>query len=398
MKIRLAALFAVLALSLPVAGCWDRHELQERSFVMAAAIDVAGAAKEKESGAANVEDFPLLEGRRKYRLSLQILELAPPPKGQTREAKSAKTFVIATDGDSLFQMIEDLQGQADRQLYFEHIQSIIISEAAIREGLEPIIDWFHRDAELRWRTKVFITPGRAADILNYKPPSGEAGGMYLAKSAEMYFKDPFIAGSHTDLGYVTERFDQHASLVIPRLDYKPPVLKMGGMAVFKNGRFAGYLDGYATQGGKFLMGIEKSALIVAPCPNHPAYPVTFELFRHDTRLTPHIDGDSIYFTCDIYMMGNLGENQCDGMGDDTSDPAYIRKLEAAFAQEVKKNILYARQAYWQLGLSPPGFQSRLKAHAPATWEKVKDRWDNIFPTIPLILSVNVTIRNLGTHK
>jgi len=45
------------------------------------------------------------------------------------------------------------------------------------------------------------------------------------------------------------------------------------------------------------------------------------------------------------------------------------------------------------------FGAKLKAHEPVVWEKVKDRWnDEVFPTVSLLVSVNVVIENIGEHK
>jgi len=128
--------------------------------------------------------------------------------------------------------------------------------------------------------------------------------------------------------------------------------------------------------------------------------VVFELFRHDTILTPHVEDGTIYFTVDITMYGNVGELQGDLELDNTMDPQYIHKLEDVFAEEIKRNVLYAEKIFKKEMRvdSVSKFAYKLKAHEPDTWEKVKDQWDELYPEIPLVISVNIFIKNIGAHR
>ena len=185
---------------------------------------------------------------------------------------------------------------------------------------------------------------------------------------------------------------------MPRIELVDNVVKLGGMVLFKEEKFVGYVDEYATKGGKFIGGIEKSAIITVECPGHPGKILAFELFRHDTRLTPHVDGENIYYNLDIAMRGNLGEAQC-ALLHDSMDPETIHTIEKLVAEEVKSNVFYSFHTYQDLQVDNEGFGAKLYAHEPLMWEKVKDRWDDeVFPTVSLLVSVNVVIENIGVHK
>lgn len=393
----------LLFLCLLLAGCWDRRELQERNFVLAVAIDMADAGvkpgldPEQNLKVNKTETFVQPHGIKRYRLSLQLLKFIPGGEGKD----NSKTYVISNTGESFFEMVRDMLGQSSKSLWFEHLQVIIISEAVLKQtGLNEILDFFKRDSEMRSRIKIYITPGTARDLLEYNPPTKEAGGMYLADLIRLHSRNNHIAGSRTDLGYTVQYFDTGSNILLPRIQIADKVVKLGGSAVFKKDRFIGYADEYAVAGLKFMYGTEESAVIVAEAPNKPGQQMVFELFRDDTRLTPHVDNGTIYFTLDINMYGNLGEVQSDIGGENTLDPQYLHTLEAAFAEEIKRNVLYADTVFKkQMRVDCISrFAGKLKAHEPDTWEKVKDQWDDIYPTIPLIVSVNVSIQKVGSHK
>ncbi|SFM18084.1 Ger(x)C family spore germination protein [Pelosinus propionicus] len=402
-KRKLIGCVALLLLCFLVAGCWDRRELQDRNFVLAVAIDMAddglklGIDPKEALKVREEETFVQPDGRKRYRLSLQLLKFSSGEAGKDE----AKTYAISNTGESFFEMVRDMLGQSSKSLWFEHLQVIIISEAVLRQtGLAEIVDFFKRDSEMRSRIKVYVTPGTARSLIEYQPPSKEAGGMFLADLIRLHSRNNHIAGARTDLGYTVQYLDLRSNVLLPRIEIADKVVKLGGSAVFKKDKFIGYVDGYAIAGLKFMYGTEESAIVATECPDHPGHQMAFELFRDDTKLIPHVEGDTIYFTVDINMYGNLGEIQGDISQDDTLDPQYIHRLEIAFAEEIKQNVLYADRVFrkeMQVD-TISRFAGKLKAYEPETWAKVQDQWDEIYPMIPIIISVNVTIQKVGSHK
>lgn len=402
-KERVTSCILLLCLCLLITGCWDRRELQERNFVLAVAIDTADAGlkpdldPEQANKVKQIETFVQPNGAKRYRLSLQLYKFAPGGD----EKEESRTYVISNTGESFFEMIRDMLGQSSKTLWFEHVQVIIISEAVVKQaGLAEILDFFKRDSEMRSRIKIYITPGTARSLLEYNPPSKTAGGIFLADLIRMHARNNHIAGARTDLGYTIRYFDANNNILLPRIEIADKVVKLGGSAVFKKDQFIGYADEYTTAGLVLTYGTEESAIIATECPDHPGQQISFEMFRDDTKLLPHVKDGKIYFTLDINMYGNLGEIQSQNGEDNTLDPQYIRKLEAAFAQEVKHNVLYADHFFKQEMrvdcLSK--FAGKMKAYEPVVWEQVKDQWDELYPTIPLIVSVNITIEKIGSHK
>jgi len=399
-KRKVVTFILLMCLSILTAGCWDRRELHERNFVLAVAIDTAdvgkpGSKPEQESEVKTAETFVQPHGAKRYRLSLQILKLGGDEKAKSR------TYVISNTGESMFEMVRDMLGQSGKSLWFEHIQVIIISEAVLKQaGLGEILDFFKRDSEMRSRIKVYVTSGEARGLIEYTPPTKDASGLYMSEIIRLHTRNIHVAGAQTDLGFISRFLDNNIDIILPRIELAGKVIKMGGSAVFKKDKFVGYADEYAVAGRKIIAGTEKSAVVTIPCPNHPDHQVTFELFRHDTRLRPHLDGDKLYFTLDIIMYGNIGELQGDIEDDNTMDPQYIQQLEKAFADKISHMVKYSENVFQkQLRAdSASVFGNKLRVHEPEQWEKIRDQWDEIYPEIPLMISVNVDIRGVGSHK
>jgi Ger(x)C family germination protein len=368
---------------------------------MAVGIDLANEGKKpgEKAEVRRVETFVQEQGGKDYRLSLQLLRLTATTGTQGETASEpSKTFVISDTGSSLFEMERDMFGQSSKSLYFEHLNAIVISENAVKKnGLQPLLDFFLRDSEMRWRIKVFITPGEARPILEFVPPTGEPGGKYLTEIISNHRKGSHLAGARTDLGYISQALDNGLDVMIPRIEMADKVIKVGGLAAFKHDQFIGYVDEYVVRGIKMIVGTEKAFLITVECPQHPGNTLSFEIFHHDTVLTPHVEGNNVYFTLDIFMQGNLGEVTCAGKHD-TRDFAYLRTAERLFADEVKRNAEFTLSELQRLQVDSLQLGAMVKGDYPDFWAQYGERWDDIYPTIPMIISVNVVIRDIGEHR
>lgn len=394
---KLIAAMMIAIIGLFSAGCWDLRELQNRNFVMAIGVDLAEKAGTDDGDKSRVESFTQATGDRRYRLSMQIYK--PAERRGKQRGGAGDTFVISNTGQSIFEMVRDISGQSSKSIYFEHIQAIVLSEAVVRQyGLMSVLDFFLRDPEMRTRIRVFITSGKAKDILEFKTPTGEPGGVFLNSMANNYPINIHLAGRLADLGEISETLDNKGDPVMARVELVDNVLKIGGMALFKYDQFVTTVDEYITKGNRFIVATEKKAQVTIPCPEHPEELVVFTLDLQSTKLVPRLDGDSLYFTLDIAMQGEVSEiGACKGTHD-LMNTDYIERLEKLFADEVKANIYDSFKLCQHYGVDIYKLGLHVKAYQPKTWVKIKDRWDDIYPTVPLIVSSKVTIQSIGEHK
>jgi spore germination protein KC len=391
-------LAALLAVNCLTAGCWDRVEIQDRAFVLAVAVDVAEAGVAEKPGAALVESFSHGPPDDRYRVTFQIIRFGGVKPGQEKAEGGGVTYLVTGRGPGVFEAVRDATGESSKALWFENMQAIVLSEAVVkRYGLTPVTDFLRRDAEMRWRAQVFVTAGEAAKVLEVQPPTGEAGGIFLANVARRHKKNPHLPTAATDLSFLNQALANKADTIMPVIEPVGKVMKVKGGAMFKGETFVGYMDEYGVKGLRMERGTEKSALITFECPVHPGNSVTFELFRHQTLLKPHVEGDRVYFTLDIAMRGNIGEVQCSPRHDTTS-VAFQTEAQKLFAEEIKRNIEHSIAVGQKAGWDMFYFKKNLQAYEPKAWERIKDRWDEIYPTMPVYVTVRVAIINVGEHK
>lgn len=386
---RLMGITVLLALAFFTAGCWDRRELQERAMILAVAFDLA---QEENSQKNSLENFVQPTAPVRYRISLQILRFKGGGEGEKR------TYVISEQGGSVFESVRDVLAQSSKTLLWDYLHTIVVSEALIkRTGLEPVVDWFRREPSSRWRIRLYITPGEAKKLLDYTPPSGEPGGIYLNSIARNHLKNTHIPSIKSDLGYLIQALDNQENFIVPVITQSDKTVRLGGSAVFKQNRFAGYIDEYATKGARLIWGTEKSALIRVQCSDDPKEFLLYEVFLHDTILKPKIINGQISYELDITMAGNIGEISCRGK-QDTLEPGYQRHAENLIAAEVRRNVEYTLKMMQVMNVDILSFAALLKAYEPETWLAVKEHWDEVFPKLPMKVTVQVRIRNVGEHE
>lgn len=392
--------FCLMLITAATGGCWDMRELQDRSFVSALAVDLAeeGLKQGQTSVGSQVESFVQGQGKKKYRLSLQVVKLTPT-KGNEGPAASSNTYVVSTTGESMLEMIRDMLGQSSKGLYFEHLDAIVISESAVRlHGLVPILDIFIRDPEMRRRIKVLITPGEARKLIEFKPPTGETGGRFLTGIVGNQKKNMHVGGARTDIGFISQALDNGNDAMAPRVELTEGILKVGGLAVFRKDQFVGFIDEYTVQGLKFIGGTPKSAAIAITCPEHPWSTLVFEMYIHETLLRPHAGSDGgIFFTLDISMWGSVGEVMCSNRHN-LNKPEFLRQMEQLVASEVKKNCLHTLHVLQQKKVDSARLGGKIRAYLPKEWKNIKEEWREIYPSVPMQVSVNVVIRSLGEHR
>lgn len=388
---------ALITTCMFTSGCWDRTEIQDRGMVKALAVDVV--EDDNDSPATQqIENFAQPHGTKQFLLSVELVRLGGGHQ-QGKGAAESNTFTVKSRGRSLSEMKRDMLGQISKILDFGHMDAIIFSEAVLRqEGLRPLIDSFLRDPSIRWRIRVYITPGTARSVLEYHTPTGETVGQFLAATATNQTLNAHMPVARTDLGYITVALDNGGDVILPRVEVAEKVLKIGGGAIFHKDKFAGYIDEVTVQGWRLASGLLKSAVITISCQDHPEKLIAFEITDFSSTLEPHVDGDQIYFTVDVKAIGNLAEFQCINEHGPVAAKD-IPKLENQFAEEITNTISASLHTMQALNYDPSGgVAEQLKTRHRETWMKIKDRWPEVYPTIPFYVTSRVTIQNIGEHR
>lgn len=138
----------ILILLLLLSGCQNYSELNQLAIVTAAGID-------KDKG--------------KYEVSVLIAN-SPKVNSSNKEGE-AKTTVYKAKGKTIGEAIKMIELKSPKELYFSHINCIIISDEIGKEGFLKVADYFMRNPETRNRFYLLqIDKGKSSDVLKIISP------------------------------------------------------------------------------------------------------------------------------------------------------------------------------------------------------------------------------------
>ena len=138
----------IIILCFALCGCADYAELNKLSIVTAIGIDKS-------------ED--------EYEVTLLI---ANSPKAETSSKEGeAKTTVYQGKGKSIAEAVKIIDKKTPKQLYFSHINVVVISEEIGKEGFLNIADWLIRHPQTRNRFHLMqVNNNKAGDVLKIISP------------------------------------------------------------------------------------------------------------------------------------------------------------------------------------------------------------------------------------
>jgi spore germination protein KC len=168
------------------------------------------------------------------------------------------------------------------------------------------------------------------------------------------------------------------------------VLKLDGMAAFKNEKLVGFLNSKESRGTAWTLDKVKNTVVIVPCKKGQ---VAIEVIHSSATVKGKFRQGKPYVVVHVEQEANIGETLCPEK--DVSDKKSINDLERGTDEQVKKEILAAvnQAKKWRTDIF--GFA---KAIYKAYWKENKYNWDGIFANIPVEVHVDTEIRREGTRN
>jgi spore germination protein KC len=388
---RIHSFFLILPFFITLfSGCWDWVELNDITIVSGISLD---EAKEPD----------------KIRLTAQVIRPAALAGegdnggtaggegggGGGAEAQAAR--ILTTTGETVFQAIRDLSTQASHKLFLSHTHVVVISREAAEKGIYRFIDFFARDPEPRPNIRLLISEGEAGEIMRH--PSGvesiPALGLYSAtKTAALNALSPDVTMQDASMRLASETTELIAPLTKLYQEKgtdgeKKTRVDVAGTAVFRGDKMVGTLNQKETRGLHWILDEVKTGIIVI---EHAGSKQSLEITKSQTKLTPEIRDNKLVVKISIDVNTNLGDQQC---GKNLINPAEIVLMEEKQTAEIRAEITGAVKKALELKADIFGFGDEFRRKYPEQWEKLEQRWLEIFPGIKIELEIKSRIKATG---
>lgn len=362
-------------LILNTVGCWNRRELNTLAIVMGLGID-----KAQEPG--------------EMQLTAQIVKPGElKSKGDTSPSGKAY-WNIQNSGDTLFNTLRGFTHEANRKLYFPHIQVLIFGRDLAAEGVQEQIDFFARDQETRLDIWVLVSEDKASEVLDIPSELEKIPAMNISKLVEaqpatsqtcMVKLDQFI--SHL-MNKTTSSF---APLIKVSGEGQEKSVLIEGTAVFKRDKLIGELNKTETRGLLWIIDEVKSGIIDVDRSEEDSK-VSLEILRSKTKITPEIIDNKIYITIAIKEEGTIGSQY---YPEDLTTPEKIKTLEEKQSAVIQEEVEMAITKVKELNSDIFGFGDAVHQRYRDEWKELEANWDEIFPDIEVEVTVESKLRRSG---
>lgn len=391
MKKYLMALLCFLCIFL--SSCWDGKELSDIGIVVMTGFDL------DEDGLD------------------RVTVLSVQPFGQAQEQGNAATTWIGTaSGKSAFEALRNLRRTSTRSLVWVHNKIILIGEERAKQGLSNITDLIARNADFRYDTMIFITPGKANEMMQVpanleKSLFRELLGMIegsgkWAKGFALDLKDLSLNFlSSYQHGFVIGNMGFYYSSKTPfTIDYQEylklfwkdteqPIAFVSGGSVIDKDKLVGWLSPIELRGYLIVSNKIEHSLSL-----NSSFPSGFEITADITELKSEVSFDvasdeEIFATIKVKASGHITEIQGDLPEYDSS---FITEIENILAEELASELnTVVKRAQDDLRTDFIGFHKTFSVDFPKQWEAIKGNWCEVFCTIPVSYDIDLKIKHSG---
>jgi spore germination protein KC len=388
---RLLWLMLLCAVALPIAGCWNSRELSNLALVVGMGIDKG--PKENE-----------------YRVSFQVVNpgaIGNGSKGSGGGGTMPVSLYTGTE-NTIFGALRATSQKVPRQLFFAHIQLLIIGESLAREGLNDLFDFIDRSHELRMNMPVVIAREQDAESvlriitpLENNPATGIAKRLELTSEifavnayvetvdviqALMGSGEPSISGVRIDgdprIGQ-TKRNLEETGL--------PAALQISGLGLFKDGKLVAWQGRKEARGTLWIQNKMKGTVLEFACDNKKEG-VSVELTRSVTDISVKLKNGRPTFRVRIQEEGNITEVLCPI---DLSKRDNVVKLQKKLAETTKHEVRLAVESAQRVRSDVFGFGEEVSREHPEEWKHIEKIWPDLFADCEVEIEVEAFIRRTG---
>lgn len=364
-----------------LAGCSpDIKEISDIALVMATGIDF-----DKESN--------------KYVFTTYCVI---PATTSTEKTGKLSEWVNSATGDSILEAARNLRSRTGKSLVWQHNKFFIVGEAAARHSLYDVVDFLTRNRQIRITGHILVSEGKAEDLLNIKSNISELTSNILlgivrnekewGKSYSLMIHKVANRYASPYRGFVLGRLSAS-----PKSDTSQSSLILKGGAVINKGKFVDWLDGNAVRVVHWLS--EKSKW------KNYEFTETLDFKSTKVSLFLRVSKSEIHSE---YVKGKPKLDIALNFKATLSEinhhlalrnPDILAQLEKSTTKHLEKTIHDSLNHFQQdLKVDLLGFSDYFIQHYPKEWEKLKNEWDDVYPTMSILVHVDVKIEKLGMSQ
>lgn len=364
---KIKILITAILTSILLTGCWDSVEINKREYLFAVGID-----KNAENLTFTSEIPKINEGSEEQRLIY------------TKESKNFADFYSTS-------YLHSEKAISDRLM-----QVIVLGEDVARdpETFKKIFDEIQRSPQMNRRVKICIAKGKAQDIIKTEIPSNPIAGRFLSDMLVKLKRE-----SYQDIYTFDEailHLGQSGCAMIPVVEINEKSLKIERAAIVKEYELIGILEPAEVEAIMLLLNPDRANIRNI---NIEADGATVALGAVDVSMTDdvNLEGDklsvdyyiTLYCYIDSFIIGN----------NSLEDRNFMNKVKEEASKKVSdvaSDTIYKLQHTYKTDLLR--IKDKLSKFHKADFEKIEDKYDEVFEAADINVHLNMEIKSTGLVK
>lgn len=313
------------------------------------------------------------------------------------QAEAEKAIVLTNEAPTFLEAERKFQTYSDKQMFWGHVDYYLIGEEAARENIGKYIDFLVRDHEMRINSRIYIVEGATAREFIEQTSTGE---YFIADHLRAIGENSKLFTGSQELQileFMQWLNDKCISAVVPTLylksigdemeEGKKPAMdiELNGYAAFKNLKLITIIDRIQARGENFLLNRVISGAIQVKDPSGAM--VGLDIIDNNTKIAPVVkDGELQGMMVRVKLSSNVDEMHSTLQ---IFTQETLNFLSAQQSNLVKREIEQVINTAQENNADFINMALVLSVNHPILWEKYKDRWDDIFPS----LAINVEVQS-----
>lgn len=378
-----------------LTGCWDQVEIERRATIVGLAVDYASVEEAEKDQITISSTSTLKEEKRVYKVTAQLavpgrVSLGPASgDGQAED----NVWVVEGYGYTTGDAIQSIQQKVAHDLFFGHLQVIIVSEDVAQEGIKTVNDFFQRRIELRRTIWLAVSQGDAAQTMSVAPKLEQIPAVYLSitlDNAVDMGKFPKKQLGHFWLALASE--GQEA--MVPHLEVHHDNIKINGAIYFNDDQMVGHLHPHeviifnslnnSTSGGASLMiPIDDGHVLGRSITSERSLEVTIEEGMPKVKIKVDVNAE-------------VREKSDDSI--DLDKPEVIKQLNQNANKLVQHDAETMIKKTQENQADIFGVGEQIRAKFPDYWDEhiqTKEKWREIYPQLDIDVEYQTDYKRLG---
>lgn len=386
---------ACCILSVPLSGCWSSAPIEELNMEVGVALDSAAEISDKE--VEKQEDGKLPKSSQivsTYQFTIPQGSGGSVMKSSPNSSSANNYYNMSESSDSIVEALRQLSLRTRRTPIGHHVKVLVISEKLARtENFTRLIDFFTRDNDIRLSVMIFVSTGKAKDVLENALPD-QTPSLVLEGISDNRDRNIGIL-KPVSLAKVVGPLKGKRSFILQNVISFNGGTKLSGAGVIngKKGLLVGFLDETEVEGLVWLTGKGIGGVLKAYDPVNNNL-ITYEIKSMHSKIKANVKDGQISFDVKVKSTGRYAE-----IFADTTMKLHdgIVKKDKAILEERVIELMQATMEKMQKELhsEAAGFGTSLRIQHPAVWRSVKDNWDETFSQIPIRYEVSLNIEEYG---